>query len=79
MYNHEYFADLTDPIDVALAAHIRAKGTPVPFKRIRKGEYMYGEIPIFMMYNHFHLYVRLSKLGKDYDLIEDFVANYERV
>jgi hypothetical protein len=65
-----------DIIDEKLAEYINTYGSPVPWKRISEGNYLYGSKRINVKYLKNHLII---KVGGGTMVVEEFVANYEDI
>ena len=67
-----------DLIDEMLAKYINevSLGSPVPWKRISEGNYIYGTKKVSVKYMRNHLII---KVGGGSMMIEEFVANYEDI
>ena len=68
----------TDQVDVKLAEYINevTMGTPVPWKRISEGNYIYGTKKCNVKYMRNQLII---KVGGGSMKIDEFVANYEDI
>ena len=65
-----------DEIDMALAEYIATFGSPVPWKRISHGNYLYGSKKVSVKFLRNNLII---KVGGGSMMIEEFVANYEDI
>jgi hypothetical protein len=59
-----------------LADYINEFGSPVPWKRISEGNYIYGTKKVSVKYMRNHLII---KVGGGSMMAEEFVANYEDI
>mmetsp|Transcript_5439 Transcript_5439/g.8427 ORF Transcript_5439/g.8427 Transcript_5439/m.8427 type:complete len:118 (+) Transcript_5439:1892-2245(+) len=74
--NQFYIPVKGDLIDEKLAEYINEYGSPVPWKRISEGNYMYGSKKVSVKYMRNHLII---KVGGGTMMVEEFVANYEDI
>ena len=65
-----------DEVDEKLAEYINEFGTPVPWKRISAGNYMYGTKKVTVKYMRQNLII---KVGGGSMVLEEFIANYEDI
>jgi len=65
-----------DEIDMKLAEYINEFGTPVPWKRMNEGIYMYGTKKVSVKYLRQNLII---KVGGGSMMLEEFIANYEDI
>lgn len=65
-----------DEIDMKLAEYINEFGTPVPWKRMSEGIYMYGTKKVSVKYLRQNLII---KVGGGSMMLEEFIANYEDI
>lgn len=65
-----------DIVDERLADYINEYGSPVPWKRISEGNYIYGSKKVSVKYMRNHLII---KVGGGSMMAEEFVANYEDI
>ena len=65
-----------DIVDERLADYINEYGSPVPWKRISEGNYIYGTKKVSVKYMRNHLII---KVGGGSMMVEEFVANYEDI
>jgi hypothetical protein len=59
-----------------LAEYINEFGTPVPWKRMNEGVYMYGTKKVTVKYLRENLII---KVGGGSMMLEEFIANYEDI
>jgi len=59
-----------------LAEYINEFGTPVPWKRMNEGVYMYGTKKVTVKYLRNNLII---KVGGGSMMLEEFIANYEDI
>ena len=74
--NQIYIPVKNDLIDEKLAEYINEVGSPVPWKRINDGNYVYGSKKVSVKYLRNHLII---KVGGGSMMVEEFVANYEDI
>ena len=74
--NQFYVPVKGDEVDEQLAAYVNQYGSPVPWKRISVGNYMYGTKKVSVKYMRMHLII---KVGGGSMMVEEFVANYEDI
>ena len=76
--NQFYVPVKNDMVDEKLAEYINevSLGTPVPWKRMSEGNYMYGTKKVSVKYMRNHLII---KVGGGSMMVEEFVANYEDI
>lgn len=71
-----YKAVCGDEVDMKLAEYINKYGTPVPWKRISEGVYMYGTKRVTVKFLRNNLII---KVGGGSMMLEEFIANYEDI
>lgn len=74
--NQIYIPVKHDNVDEKLAEYINEYGSPVPWKRISEGNYVYGTKKVSVKYLRNHLII---KVGGGSMMVEEFVANYEDI
>ena len=74
--NQFYVPVKNDLVDERLADYINEFGSPVPWKRISEGNYIYGTKKVSVKYMRNHLII---KVGGGSMMAEEFVANYEDI
>ena len=74
--NQIYIPVKGDLVDEKLAEYINEYGSPVPWKRISEGNYIYGSKKVSVKYMRNHLII---KVGGGSMMVEEFVANYEDI
>ena len=74
--NQIYIPVKNDNVDEKLAEYINEFGSPVPWKRISEGNYVYGTKKVSVKYLRNHLII---KVGGGSMMVEEFVANYEDI
>jgi hypothetical protein len=74
--NQIYIPVKNDNTDEKLAEYINEFGSPVPWKRISEGNYVYGTKKVSVKYLRNHLII---KVGGGSMMVEEFVANYEDI
>ena len=61
---------------MAIAEYVATFGSPVPWKRISQGNYLYGSKKVSVKFLRNNLII---KVGGGSMMIEEFVANYEDI
>jgi len=74
--NQIYIPVKGDEIDERLADYINTYGSPVPWKRISQGNYLYGSKKCNIKYMRQNLVI---KVGGGTMIIEEFIAGYEDI